>query len=266
MSWASSTTVAKRSVTTADRVQTAVASVLTWAVKERIIPHNPARGIPKRAADIPRERLLHNNELRALLRELDYERVLNASYELSTILRLLLLTGARSSEVHLAEQGDMHWDGYGTYEGPVWVVPGDRLSKGRIVRGRTKNRRPKILPLSTQAAELFAEAAARAGKRQRLFEVAEGRAVSYAMARACKRVGLVGERVAPAHDFRRTVATWLADRGERSEVIEAILGHSPQGVTRRHYNMSLFLPFIGEAMQRWARSSRYTEGHGSRCE
>ena len=231
--------VAKRSVTTADRVQTAVASVLTWAVKERIIPQNPARGIPKRAADIPRERLLHDGELRALLREFDYDRVVNASVELSMILRLLLLTGARRSEVHLAEQGDLHWDGYGTYNGPVWVVPGDRLSKGRIVRGRTKNRRPKILPLSTQAAALFSQAAARAGKHQRLFEVGEARFISYAMQRSCKRAGLVGERAATAHDFRRAVATWLADRGERSEVIEAILGHSPQGVTRRHYNMSL---------------------------
>ena len=81
--------------------------------------------------------------------------------------------------------------------------------------------------------------------------MAEGRAVSYAMARACRRIGLVGDRSASPHDFRRTVATWLADRGERSEVIEAILGHAPQGVTRRHYNLGLYLPFIGQAMQRW---------------
>ena len=244
--------IARTAPTTADRVQTVISSVLTYAVREQIIPYNPARGIPRRAANIPRDRFLHDGELRVLLRELDHERVLNSSYELYTILRLLLLTGARSSEVRLAEQGDLHWEGYAAYQGPVWVVPGNRLSKGRVVRGRTKSGRPKVLPLSTQAANLFAEAIANAGKRARIFDVAEGRAVSYAMARACRRIGLVGERSASPHDFRRTVATWLADRGERSEVIEAILGHAPQGVTRRHYNLSLFLPFIGQAMQRWA--------------
>ena len=244
--------IARTAPTTADRVQTVISSVLTYAVREQIIPYNPARGIPRRAANIPRDRFLHDGELRVLLRELDHERVLNSSYELYTILRLLLLTGARSSEVRLAEQGDLHWEGYAAYHGPVWVVPGNRLSKGRVVRGRTKSGRPKVLPLSTQAANLFAEAVANAGKRARIFDVAEGRAVSYAMARACRRIGLVGERSASPHDFRRTVATWLADRGERSEVIEAILGHAPQGVTRRHYNLSLFLPFIGQAMQRWA--------------
>ena len=142
--------IARTAPTTADRVQTVISSVLTYAVREQIIPYNPARGIPRRAADIPRDRFLHDGELRALLRELDHERVLNSSYELYTILRLLLLTGARSSEVRLAEQGDLHWDGYAAYQGPVWVVPGNRLSKGRVVRGRTKSGRPKVLPLSTK--------------------------------------------------------------------------------------------------------------------
>src|SRR5436190_1822441 len=38
--------VAKDAPTTADRVQIAISSVLTWAVRERIIAVNPARGLP----------------------------------------------------------------------------------------------------------------------------------------------------------------------------------------------------------------------------
>jgi integrase len=168
------------------------------------------------------------------------------------ILHLLLLTGARSSEVRLAERSDLNWDGYANFKGPVWIVPGDRLHRGRRVRGRTKSGRPKVLPLSTQAATLFLQASDRAGARQRLFDIAERRAVSYAMARLCKHVGLKGNQSATPHDFRRSISTWLGDRGERSDVIEMVLGHSPQGVTRKHYNLSLLLPPVAQALQRWA--------------
>jgi len=72
------------------------------------------------------------------------------------------------------------------------------------------------------------------------------------MSRLCRRVGLIDESSATPHDFRRTISTWLGDRGERSDVIEMILGHAPQGVTRKHYNLSLLLPLVAQALQRWA--------------
>src|SRR5262245_13316786 len=49
--------IARTAPATADRVQTVISSVLTYAVREQIIPYNPARGIPRRAANIPRDRL-----------------------------------------------------------------------------------------------------------------------------------------------------------------------------------------------------------------
>jgi integrase len=175
-----------------------------------------------------------------------------ASADLRTILHLLLLTGSRNSEVRVAERGDFRWHGHAGYPGPVWVVPGDRLWRGKRVRGRTKSGREKVLPLSRQAACLFRRSVDAAGERERLFDVAERRSVSYAMARACSRVGLVGDRAVTPHDFRRAVSTWLGDRGERPDIIEAIAGHAPRGVTRLHYNLSLLLPLVGSALQRWA--------------
>jgi integrase len=207
-------TVARRAPATADRVQTAIASVFTWGMRERIVTANPARGIPRRAANLPRDRVLRDCELRLVLEGLRSPRR-NTSADLSMILHLLLLTGARSSEVRLAERTDLNWDGYANYKGPVWIVPGDRLHRGRRLRGRTKSGRPKVLPLSTQAAALFLQASDHAGARQRLFDVAERRAVSYAMARLCKHVGLKGGQSATPHDFRRSVSTWLGDHGEK---------------------------------------------------
>src|SRR5262245_22086529 len=193
-----------------------------------------------------------NADLRLILRGIEAAWEPTASADLRAILHLLLLTGARSSEVRLAETGDFRWRGHAGYPGPVWVVPGDRLRRGTRVRGRTKSGREKVLPLSRQAASLFRWSIEAAGERERLFDVAERRSVSYAMTRTCSRVGLAGDRAVTPHDFRRAVSTWLGDRGERPDVIEAIAGHAPKGVTRLHYNLSLLLPLLGTALQRWA--------------
>jgi hypothetical protein len=88
------------------------------------------------------------------------------------ILHLLLLTGARGKEVRLAERADLNWDGHANYKGPVWIVPGDRLHRGRRVRGRTKSGRPKVLPLSIQAGRSSCKQPV-APARARLFDVAE---------------------------------------------------------------------------------------------
>jgi integrase len=245
-------TVARKAPTTADRVQAAIASVFSWAVRQRIVASNPARGIARRAANVPRDRVPDDADLRLILRGIYSAWAPTASRDLRAILHLLLLTAARSSEVRLTEKGDFRWDGYGSFQGPVWVVPGDRLHRGRRLRGRTKSGRDKVLPLSRQAAALFRQSIDTAVSHERLFNVAERRAVSYAMARVCSRVGLAGKRVVTPHDFRRAASTWLGDRGERPDVIEAIVGHAPRGVTRAYYNLSRLLPMVARAMQLWA--------------
>jgi integrase len=239
---------AKETPTTADRTKAAISSVFSWALGERILASNPAAGIARRAANIPRDRTPGNGDLRLLLQAIRARR----SDDLRRVLHLLLLTGARNSEVRLCESGDLHWEGYAGHPGPIWVVPGDRLEKGRRVRGRSKSGRAIVRPLSDQAAELFREATANAGGRARLFEVSERRAVSTAMTRCCADMGLIGSRNVTAHDFRRALSSWLGDFGERPDVIAAILGHAPVGVTRTHYNHSLMLPLVSQALQRWA--------------
>jgi hypothetical protein len=59
--------VARNAPTTADRVQTAVASVFSWAVRERIVASNPARGIVRRAANVPRDRVPDDTDLSLIL-------------------------------------------------------------------------------------------------------------------------------------------------------------------------------------------------------
>jgi len=47
--------------------------------------------------------------------------------------------------------------------------------------------------------------------------------------------GSVTIRNVTIHDLRRTFATLLAATGAPDAVIASALGHSPQGVTQRHY-------------------------------
>ena len=121
-------------------------------MNERIIATNPARGIVRRAANLPRERVLRDCELRLLLQGLRSVR-LNTSPDLRMILQLLLLTGARSSEVGL-EPGE-----------PVfrWINKVGAIARGRrndarvsqivktrlralaIVRGKSKAEARKLV-------------------------------------------------------------------------------------------------------------------------
>jgi len=96
--------VARKAPTTADRVQTAVASVFSWAVRERIVAFNPARGITKRTANIPRDRVPNDADLRLILEGIYSACRPAASPDLRDILHVLLLTGTRSSRSDLPKE------------------------------------------------------------------------------------------------------------------------------------------------------------------
>ena len=53
--------------------------------------------------------------------------------------------------------------------------------------------------------------------------------MSYAMTRACSRIGLTGDRAVTRTTFVERCRTWLGNRGERPDAIEAIAGHAPKG-------------------------------------
>ena len=54
------------------------------------------------------------------------------------------------------------------------------------------------------------------------------------------------------HDLRRSISTWLGERGTRPDVIDLILNHQPRDVTRRHYNLAAMFNPVHEALEAWA--------------
>lgn len=56
-----------------------------------------------------------------------------------------------------------------------------------------------------------------------------------------------------AHDLRRTAATGIAKLGH-SSIVPDILGHKPQGVTRRHYDHYDRADEIKRALEIWGEA------------
>jgi integrase len=131
------------------------------------------------------------------------------------MLRFALLTASRIGEARgaTAEQA-----GAG-----VWTIP------------VTKNGRPHSLPLVKTAAALLA-----AG-----WEVRSPEALYLALNKATP-----GLR---PHDLRRTAATRMRQMGVSSDVIEAILNHTPPKLTRT-YQLPDMMPAMREALAKWERA------------
>ena len=70
------------------------------------------------------------------------------------IFQLAVLTGQRRSEIAEALRLELSLEG----NNPTWTIPGNDKKRGKVIRGRTKNGREQVTPLSAQAAELFKQA------------------------------------------------------------------------------------------------------------
>ncbi len=134
--------------------------------------------------------------------------------------------------------------------------------------GETKNRKDQVVPLSRQSAERFIRAIELSKKHEFVFpadrrHVGEdmtrlphihGQSVTRAVTRLCDAVDLEDVTI---HDLRRSISTWLGERGTRPDVIDLILNHQPRDVTRRHYNLATMLPLVRTALQDWADYMSY---------
>lgn len=250
----------------ADRVRTAIGSVYKFGRAELVVSHSPAVGLARHGTKIPRDRVLSDAELMTFYKGIHSPDV-PASQAIRRIMLLALLTGQRRSEVAGARLHELDIDG----NEPTWTIPGDRNVRGKLVPGRIKSTRQQVVRLSRQAAAIFAEAASephvvdhifpavdarrKKGKTARAAHI-HGESVSKAMRRARASQAMAADGVSLAdvtvHDLRRTMATFLGNKGTHPVVIEIILGHAGHGVTRKHYNHALMADHVRAAMQSWA--------------
>jgi integrase len=179
---------------------------------------NPARGVV-RNAEVQRKRYLKPDELERLIAAL-------ATYkdeQAANIVRLILLTGARSGEALGAR-----WDQF-DLEAGRWLKPASA----------TKQKTDHEVPLSAPARQLLAELfAAKAKGAEFVFPGRDGVGHRVDLKKPwpaiCKAAHIHGLRV---HDLRHSYASFLVSAGLSLPVIGALLGHTQSQTTQRYAHL-----------------------------
>jgi integrase len=193
---------------------------------------NPAHGVPRFHED-RRERWLQVEDLQRFTQALDAYPDQNAA----DALRLLMLTGARASEVTQSE-----WPQFDLQRG-TWTKPSHH----------TKQKRIEYTPLSEPAIQLL--------KRMRpsvatglLFLDANGKprvSLRWHWMQVCKAAGLVETHVRKSkrgtitryqptvriHDLRHSYASHLVSAGVSLHVVGRLLGHTQPQTTARYAHL-----------------------------
>jgi integrase len=214
-----------------------LSGLFSWAVTRRKIERSPMTGLAAPRPCAPRDRVLENNEIRALWH------CQSPSPWHAACLRLLLATGQRLREI-----SQLRWS---------------EIVDGSIVLGpeRTKNKRRHTVPLSSLALEILT-GVPRVEGSPFVFSMS-GRVPiagwSGVKERLDKASGVSGYRL---HDIRRTVATNLAKQGTPIHVTEKILGHTSGtlGGLVAVYQRYSYETECREALERWAATVRQIVG------
>jgi len=201
----------------ANRRVAVLSKMFSLAIRWKYRTDNPAKGI-ERNQEVKRERYLTNDELGRLAIAL----AAHPDQQGANIIRLLLLTGARSGEVKAMRWADLD------LETGVWTKP------GATTKQKTKHR----VPLSAPARQLLADIRAEADDDDEF--VFPGRIsgprveIKDIWADLRKTAGIVGAR---PHDLRHTYASVLVSAGQSLPIIGRLLGHTQASTTQRYAHL-----------------------------
>jgi len=253
---------------TSNSVVELINRVLNWAVDEGLIELNPAARLRKVGVRKPRERVLVEADIPKFWKALAAMETMTGEHmalgqkgrmlspSTRSILRLLLLTAQRRTEVTGALKSELELDG----RSPVWTIPGERTKNGLLHR----------VPLCPMAKAEFEKAVAASPKESPfVFPSHEDPEQAHISAQAITRgmSRLIQElkigTVSP-HDLRRTVGTQLAMLRVPLHVRSLVLNHSPhsRGVTDAVYNRYAYDKEKRQALSAWEKKlARLVEGN-----
>lgn len=189
-------------------------NALEWGVPG--VVENPASKI---------KQFLENNQRDRYLTEAEVDRLLDATRnsantDLTNILAMLLLTGARKGEVLGARWSDIDW------RNRQWCIPLPKSGKARHV------------PLSDSALELLNNLDSRDESAYLFPSPTTGapyQDIYSSWDRARRIAGLPEVRI---HDLRHSFASFLINEGHSLYMVQRLLGHHSITVTERYAHLS----------------------------
>lgn len=230
----------------ATRVFEDVRAMVRWAVQNEYLDANPLDGMGKPAEATSSNRVLSEEEIRALWSGLPS--ALPRSSQCQRIIKLCLVTGQRVGEVAGMTRAELD------LSAREWRLPGSR----------TKNGHPHVVPLSDLALQIIKEAAAEANGSATIFPCGTGPLSPVAVARTILRANEVSDDrplgrfgIAPwsAHDLRRTALTGMARLGVAPIVLGHVANHrttTRAGVTLAVYSQYTYDKEKRSALDLWA--------------
>jgi integrase len=191
----------------ANRCQSVISAVFSWALDEGRIASHPALRIRRRGEERSRDLVMSGEEVQAFWQHLD-----GVFANAALAMKLLLVTGQRLGEVTGAATRELDLE----RDDPEWTIPA----------ARTKNKLTHIVPLAPHAAKLFREALVLAKDSPFVFparrltpQALDGNQVS----RQCKEVfRLIGAVEMRLHDLRHQTATGMAQCGVPLEIRQMV--------------------------------------------
>jgi integrase len=239
--------------TLANRVQSLISGIFTFAMDADLAEANPCHRLRKRGVENVGRRVLSDEEIR-----LFWSRIVEppATWRTGLALRLTLLTGARISEIAGISRAEL--ERLGDTSRAAWIIPGTR----------TKNGRDHLVPLSPMARDLVLDLLVSLGQSEEFLlstysRHRKGPVSGKSLAQAMKNFGrrLAGDIPAvrtwradlpTPHDLRRTVGTRLAELRVPKEVRDGVLNHAARDVGSKHYNLHDYADEKREALTRWS--------------
>jgi integrase len=217
-----------RGAVTANRARATWSSFFSWCAREGLIDTNPA-ALTNVRHEASRERVLTDNELRSIWRALQDD-------DYGDIIRLLMLTGARRTEI-----AGLSWPEIDFEKGVITLPP-----------SRTKNGRENVIPMAA-AVRAILEARPKLHGRDFLFGRGAGGFTGWSCCKG-RLDAAAGIKDWTPHDLRRTMATKMADElGQTPHIIEAVLNHVGHKVgVHGVYNRAAYLPEKKQALALWA--------------
>ncbi|MGO8867318.1 MAG: tyrosine-type recombinase/integrase [Alphaproteobacteria bacterium] len=215
----------------ANRTLEILRRIFNWGIEREIVTVNPCTKIAKLGTERQRERVLNDDEIRAVWAALDGETPLMAA-----MFKLRFLTAQRGGEVSRMRWQDADRDG------GWWLLPGEFTKNGRAHR----------VPLSAPALEIIGALEPLSGKSEWIFPSPTGKGPLHVIWRAIKGIRERAKVDFVPHDIRRTIATRLAgDLGVSRLTVSKLLNHVDRGVTAT-YERSLYDSEKRAALDAWA--------------